>query len=82
MRGLKKGAQQELIGGPIRIVAHHWEPLRAITPEEVAREGFPKWTPQEFIDFYCRVNRCTPEVETHRIAFEYVEGEQAGMEPL
>lgn len=73
MRGLKKGEKQELIGGPIRVVTHGWEPLEEITQEEVAREGFPEWTPAEWVAFYCRVNKAKPTDLTHRIEFEYVQ---------
>lgn len=30
------------------------EPLNAITAEDVAAEGFPDWTPGEFVAFFCR----------------------------
>ncbi len=76
-QGLKKGEKI------IKIDRHYWvslrwEPLRKMIddPEygkkEVIREGFPDMTPQEFVDMYCRHNKCTPETLVHRMEFEYV----------
>jgi hypothetical protein len=75
-RGLKRGQHVERIH-PIRIVDTRWEPLEAITAEEVRREGFPEWTPAQFIAFYCAHNRCTPKRPVNRIEFEHI-GDRGG----
>ena len=40
--------------------------------EEMAREGFPGMTAQEFIDMFCEANGWHPEWAVNRIEFEYV----------
>lgn len=79
--GLRKGERVEKIGPPIRIVRVTREPLAAIGKDgfhETAREGFgeghPKSWPSEFVGFFCRANRCTPDTEITRIEFVYTGG--------
>jgi hypothetical protein len=59
--------------GPIRVVSTRRERLGAVTPEEVAREGFPDLTPEEFIALYCAPGRPDPERMVTRIEFEHIE---------
>lgn len=41
---------------------------------ECCREGFPKMSPQEFVDFFCAGHKgCTPDSEVTRIEFEYAD---------
>jgi hypothetical protein len=47
------------------------ERLDAITVEDVALEGFPEWTPAQFVEFFCRSMKCTPDVEVTRILWRY-----------
>src|SRR5690606_12701437 len=74
--GLKKGERVEKHGA-IRVVSARREPLRRMLDDpgyghaECHREGFPDMTPAEFVDFYCRANRCTPDEEVTRIEFAY-----------
>lgn len=68
-QGLKKGEKQVLIY-PIQIISTRPEPLFEITPEECVREGFPDLTPIEFVEMFCRANRCVPTIEVNRIAFK------------
>lgn len=35
-------------------------------------EGFPKMTPEEFVEMFCEMNNCEPETEITRILFDYV----------
>lgn len=53
------------------------EQLAAILPSDVAREGFPGWTRMEFIDFFCRSMRCEPATVVTRIAWRYLDAEEA-----
>lgn len=71
--GLRKGERVKLLG-QIRIVSVGWEPISAITAEDVAAEGFPEWTPAQFIAFFCEHNRCAEETLVNRIEFEHLEG--------
>jgi hypothetical protein len=71
-QGIKKGEKVVKLGDPIEIVSIRTEPLQAITDEDVAREGFPAMTAQEFIDFYCKANRTNPHYKVTRIEFKYI----------
>lgn len=76
--GLKKGETVEKIGGPIRFISVRREPLNAITPLDVAREGFgvEHWKRLDrigFIEMFCDHNGGAPDQEVTRIEFEYTE---------
>jgi hypothetical protein len=68
--GLKKGEKVVPLG-PSVVVDIRREPLSAITPEDVAREGFPGKSTAWFIDKFCRANRCTPSTVVTRIVFRH-----------
>lgn len=71
--GLKLGQKVDRLGN-IRVVSVRREPLDAITQEDVAREGFPKWTPAQFVNFFCRSHRkCAPDCLVTRIEFERIQ---------
>jgi len=57
----------------VEVVTVRRERLCDITPEDVAREGFPGWTPAEFVDFFCGHMRCAGDAEVTRIEWEYLE---------
>lgn len=76
--GLRPGEQIERIGGPVRALLRRREPLHALTryPDygyrEVAREGFPDWTPEQFVEMFCDTHRgCAPASLVTRIEFSY-----------
>lgn len=72
-QGLRKGQKIEVIT-QIRVVRAGGEPLAAITPEDVAAEGFPEWSPEEFILMFMTTHKgVQPETVVNRIQFEYVE---------
>ena len=73
-QGLKKGEKIQKIR-QIRIISSQWDSLNTITQEDVIKEGFPDWTPEQFIDMYCKHNHIKPEDMVNRIEFEYVEDE-------
>jgi hypothetical protein len=74
--GLKKGEKSIIFGQHVPI-SSCWEPLRRMIDEpeygklEVALEGFPDWTPDQFVAMYCKHNKCTPETMVNRIEFVY-----------
>jgi hypothetical protein len=70
--GLKKGENQELIGGPIRVVAISSQRLYQISFEDVRHEGFPQLSQEGFIDMFCKANNCDRNTRVNRIEFEYV----------
>ncbi|WP_040713321.1 hypothetical protein [Nocardia takedensis] len=53
------------------------ERLDAITTADVRAEGFPDWTPAEFIDFFTRTHHgCTGDTEVTRILWRYLDTEE------
>jgi hypothetical protein len=73
--GLKKGEKVERLA-LIRVVSTRWEPLYAVLycdEEEMRREGFPGMSVYEFMDMFCRANRCNQYRLVNRIEFEYVQ---------
>lgn len=68
--GLKRGEKMVRLGASI-VLSVKEESLSMITQADVIKEGFPDWTPQQFIDFLCKENGCTPEKTFNRIEFEY-----------
>lgn len=70
--GLKKGEKINKLGVN-RVVSTRWEPLNAITPDDVRREGFPGWTPEQFVAMFCEHNKCAPDTPVNRIEFEYMD---------
>jgi hypothetical protein len=70
-QGLKKGEKVKTLGNIIVLNVRR-EPLNAITKEDVILEGFPDMTTDEFIEFFCRANKCEPDTEVTRIEFGYL----------
>ena len=77
-QGLKKGERVKKLGPPIRIVSVSRGRLCDITAHECCHEGFPGWSPMQFIDHFRWMNRGNAavkqygaDVEVTRIEFEY-----------
>ena len=71
-QGLGKGGKINKLK-VIRLTSVRREPLKAITQDEVIREGFPDMTPDEFIAFFCKSHkRCDPYGLVTVLSFEYV----------
>ena len=70
--GLKKGEKQVRIGGLITVIDVRRELLCNITRAEIAKEGYPKMEWLEFVQRFCRANRCRADAEVTRIEFKYV----------
>jgi hypothetical protein len=60
----------------VRVVKIRREQLAAITPDDVAREGFPTWRPEWFINMFCEEMGTTPDVVVTRIEWEYLDEER------
>jgi hypothetical protein len=56
----------------VEVSAVRREPLRCITRDDVELEGFPDWTPTEFVEFFCREQKCTPDDLVTRIEWRYL----------
>lgn len=69
--GLKKGEKVNPLK-IIEVVSTKKEPLSAITQEDVIREGFPEWTPAQFVQMLVNHYRVDPAKLVNRIEFRYV----------
>ena len=69
--GLKKGEKIKPLA-MLRIVSTTAEPLNAITQDDVIKEGFPEWTPAEFIQMLVDHYKVNPDATVNRIEFEYL----------
>ena len=49
--------------------------LDAITSEDVIREGLEDFTPEMFVDYFCRHMRCAPDAVVTRIEWRYLPDE-------
>ena len=73
--GRRKGEPLERITD-VRVVSVSREPLHAITKAEVAAEGFPQWTPAEFVEFFCGSHKgIQPGSDVTRIEWRYLDEE-------
>lgn len=76
-QGLKKGEKIVKLGR-IRVISAKRELLTLMVTDpiygyqEVAREGFPDLTPDEFVAMFCEANNCRPDTTVTRIEFEYL----------
>lgn len=73
--GLRKGEKIQRLK-LCRCISNRRERLDAITPNDVIREGFPEWTTEQFIEFYCAFNNKRRDCMVSRIEFEYVQQEK------
>lgn len=69
--GLKKGEKIKSLA-VIRIISTRSEPLNAITQDDVIREGFPDWTPDQFVQMLVDHYKIDPSKTVNRIEFEYI----------
>lgn len=74
--GLKKGEKIEELA-IIRIVSVRKEPLNAITHEECVLEGFPNYTPIQFVKMLIDHYGCSEYQIFNRIEFKYLNKEDA-----
>ena len=69
--GLLKGERVRSLG-MVRIVSVRAEPLDSIIQEDVYREGFPEWTPAQFVQMMVEHYHIDPGATVNRIQFEYL----------
>lgn len=76
-RGRKAGEPMEKLK-VVEIVSVRREKLSAMLDdpvygqEECRREGFPDYTPEQFVKMFCENMNCTPDREVARVEFKYV----------
>jgi hypothetical protein len=56
----------------VEVVSVRREPLNTITAADVAAEGFPGQTPQEFVAFFCEHMHVDPATEVTRLEWRYL----------
>ena len=56
----------------VELVSVTREPLEAVTAEDAVREGFPGWTPDQFVTFFCEHMKVGPETTVTRLEWRYV----------
>lgn len=66
--GLRKGESPERWGA-IYVTNACYERLDDITQKDVIAEGFPEWTPEQFVTFFCDEMRCAPREQVRKIEF-------------
>ena len=71
-QGLKKDEKVVKIC-QIRITKVGFEPLNSMPKSDLAKEGFPQFSLQDFFDMYTRHNKCSEDHLVNRIEFEYVD---------
>lgn len=71
-QGIPKGGKINKLG-LIKVVSIRRERLDVITQNDVRREGFPKWTVTDFITFFCKMNKCTPDQIVTRLEYRYLQ---------
>ena len=69
-QGLKKGEKVQKMHAST-YTAVDWIFIWQISKEDVIKEGFPNWTPLQFINFYCKANRVQPGDVCCRQAFKH-----------
>jgi len=67
--GLRAGEKQQSLG-LIRVKRVRRERLDKITKADVVAEGFPDMTPAEFVEFFCKANKCRPDTMVTVLDFE------------
>lgn len=69
--GLKKGEKIKPLA-MVRIVSTRAEPLNTITQDDVIKEGFPDWNPEQFVQMLVDHYKVKPDSIVNRIEFEYI----------
>lgn len=71
--GLKQGEKIKRLG-LIEVISTRAEPLRDITQDDVIREGFPEWTPDDFVKMLVSHYKTDPGAIVNRIEYKYLDG--------
>ena len=69
--GFRKGEKIQRLH-KIRIISIRREPLNEITKSDCIKEGFPDYSPKQFVAMLCNHSKCNPCDTVTRIEFEYV----------
>lgn len=69
-RGVRKNDRKKL--ATIKVHQVYRERLSHVSFLDVDREGFRGWSPEEFIDLFCKMNKCNRGAWVTVIWFDYV----------
>jgi len=72
--GRKKGESLVRLA-EVELVAVDRQRLVDIEPADVAREGFPDWTPAQFVEFFCESMNVAPATQVTRLEWRYLDQE-------
>lgn len=75
--GFKKGEKSERLA-LIEVVSAEYSVLNRITKEDVIKEGFPEWSPQQFVDMLVSKFNIHPGTVVNRIEFRYIPDDEQG----
>jgi len=70
--GLKAGEKLTRLG-LIRVKTVWTEPLNSITQEQVNKEGFPHFTPEQFVKMLVEHYKAKPTAKVNVIEYEYID---------
>ncbi len=70
-QGLKKGEKVERLHLS-RCISNTPARVDSVTKDNCIAEGFPHLEPAQFIEFFCKHNRCSPDTVINRIVFEHL----------
>lgn len=56
----------------VEVTSTRREQLADVTAADVAAEGFPDWSTQQFVQFFCTSHGCTPATQVTRIEWRYL----------
>ncbi len=72
-QGIKPGEKMVKLG-EIEVVSVTQTRLDTITQDDCIREGFPRYTPADFVAMFCREMGVEPDCIVNRIEFKHVGG--------
>lgn len=74
--GRKKGEPLERLA-EVEVISVREERLWLIEAEDVAREGFPDWSVEEFVEFFCSAFKVQPWAVVRRIEWRFLDEQAA-----
>ncbi len=77
-QGLQKGETVVKIV-PIIIKSNTPTIVMDVSPENCINEGFPEYSPSDFIAMFCELNKCKPFDDVNRIGFDYIYWEELAL---
>jgi hypothetical protein len=69
-QGIPAGQKIERIH-PSTVLETCWQHIDMISPESVIAEGFPEWSPEQFVEFYCDMNKAYHKQLCARLVFKH-----------